>query len=196
MAAGVVRYVLVNFNAEGKTKKAIKKYKVMFAPSCIQEGKEFIGWWIVIPKPTTANDVLFEEIKGVVMAHLDPVGKLAGAAGGVIESAQGLHDNLGKLDEQKKRATGTAGITDRFSRAWAAGTYSAAKGTDSEFSLVWPTMVLGGAIHITEGLDTLTGSIRVYNQKADMMSLMGHGESNGGVKYCKEIADGGDKFIM
>ena len=198
-AAGVVRYVLINFcGADGRVQKKIKKYKCLFSPTCLQEGREFIGWWIIIPKQTTARDVLLEEVGGVVMAHFDPTGQLVEAVGGVAEAAHAVHGNMQNVSQVREMATGEfgAGVTSRFSRAWAAGTYSSIKDTDLEFSVCMPQMVLGGAIHMTEGRDSVTGSIRVYHEKSSLISFMGYGEHHGNVQYCKNIAKGGTNFIF
>lgn len=194
-AAGAVRFVLTKFcGANPRVKAAIKKYKCLFSSSCLQEGSEFIGWWSIIPKQTTARDVLIEEVGGVAMAILDPSGQIAGGMGGVAEVAHGVHGNMQDVNQVREMATGefAGAMTDRFSRAWSAGFYSSIQDTNLEFSCTLRQMILCGAIHMNVGRETVTGSIRVFHDANHLIRLMGYGENHGNVTYCKEIATTSD----
>ncbi len=195
IAEGVVRHVVSSLNNNNNISKKIKQSKVCFSPNSIQKDGDYIGWWIMTDQPVTAGDILFEEVKGVVMAHLNPVGRIASGLGGVAARASNIHSQANNINKIKNMATGklSQGITNRFSRAWAAGAYSSAKETKQEFSiLLGQGILIGGAVKIsqTNNSDALTVSIQTYN-KSDLVSFMGHGERQGGIKYCAEIAEGG-----
>jgi hypothetical protein len=194
-AEGIVRYQLSTNHLEGKAAKRAKKYQVYFSQEALQEGPEFIGWWIMVPKMTTAEEVLIEEVKGVLMAHLDPVGTATGAAGGAAAATHKIYKTAEDVAKAKSFVGGgmASKITKRFSRAWAAGTWSAAKGTRQEFAIAAGEAICGGALWIIQGPSELTGSIRVYS-KEDTFKFMGYG--GGSSDHCKEIAEAGTTFTM
>lgn len=170
----------------GMTLDRVKKKKVIFGNDCYRESP-FAAWWILINKPATANRVLLRELKGVILAHVNPVGHITGAIGGPIASAHSAVGTASDVSTVGSMLDGSlADATySRWADAWKAGTWSAAKGTRQEFAIGLGYFLLGGYCTIAEPDEDgmVVGRTSIYNDKDHMMLNMAIAEREGGLKY-------------
>lgn len=190
-AAAAVRFVVSNELKDKKAAQAAKKYKVVFSDQDLQEGEDFVGWWIMFPKQTDSTDIVLCALKDSLLGIADPLGKFV-----AIGDASNVNKKGGKvLGEIGNTGGPQSGVATTLAAAWAAGVYSAAKGTSNEFSVVMGNMAAGGVMHAKQGLETLTGSIQIYDNKSELIQALGSSEKKG-VKHCKAKAEAGTKFII
>ncbi len=162
-------------------------------------------WWIMINKPKTANDIILQEAKGILMAHL--TGPLAGACGGVVKSVHSVHSTCGNINKaggmarmavsKDARSKYAGGIANKLDEAWQAGVWSSVVGTKNEFAIALGHMIFGGAAYFEQKGDDVTIHLRAYDDKKDVVSFMGYAErlgSAGGIEYTREIAEGGTSY--
>lgn len=180
----------------GTTQSQLDRKKVLFSDQFFSEDP-FCGWWVLLDKPAGSNDIILKELAGVVMAHVDPAGQIAGAIGGPVASVHAAYGTAGQAQTVGSMADGSmaSAIHDRWNDAWKAGVWSAAKGTSNEFSIALDYLIMGGFVTMDVGIDgSITGRCNLYTSSDRMMNAMGQAERKGlgasGLKYCREMSEG------
>lgn len=167
----------------GLTEDKLLKKRILISNDFYSEDP-FTCWWVFLDKPTTSNDIIIKEVKGILMAHA--IGPLANAMGGQVRSIHEAYSQLSDVHKaigvgkQLVSPNALANSTyNELNDAWKAGVWSAAKGTRQEFSLGLDQMLLGGCAHIGEVGGGIEINLGVWNNKKDVISYMGYAESKG-----------------
>lgn len=208
-AASILRYIAIkqvirNAKADGTGK--LKRALLGLTESGLRNKRVLISndqydenpctcFWALINRPKTANDIILQEAKGVLMAHFG--GSVAGAMGTSVSSAYEAYGTIGDAAKAGSMASGgLAGeINDRWSAAYKAGVWSSAKGTAQEFSIGLDYYLIGGVAAFVEDTPRVTKvAMRVWPAKRDLISFMGHAEregrnTTGSIAYTRSIAN-------
>lgn len=206
VAAAVIRYVVhrhgkktISFGKRvmmGITAPQIERKKVLISSDILSDDDPFVGWWTLINQPAGKNDILLQELKGVILAHVDPGGRLASAMGGPVASLHAANSRVGQMQTVGAMADGSmaASIYNRWNDAWKAGVWSSAVGGRQEFSIGMDYYLLGGCCTMAaDATGKISGGVRLWGDKSEMIQWMGIAEKQGrggpAVKYTKTLCD-------
>lgn len=208
-AASILRYIAIkqvirNAKADGtgKLKRALmglteyglRNKKLLIANDQYDEDP-CTCFWVLINKPKSANDIILQETKGVLMAHFG--GSVAGAMGSSVSSAYEAYGQIGDAAKAGSMASGglASEVSNRWSEAYKAGVWSSAKGTAQEFSIGLDYFIIGGVAAFVEDTPRVTKvALQVWSSRRELVSWMGHAErkgrnTSGSIAYARSLAN-------
>lgn len=146
----------------------------------------FVCFWVFMNKPTTSKDIIVNEATGVVQTLTGAVvGSFAGTGHfgsgfqQVSELKSVVDDVTGAAGHAKTAWTGGAKINQGLNKAWRAGMWDHVIGTRSEFTFAVDEALIGGCAAISGPIEDWVVDMRMWPDKASLMSFIGGAERKG-----------------